>query len=214
MFKVNNKNTKTTLLTSFWCFCCYLWTHFMFNVSIVDFEQVNVSWVIVAAAQIQSFKPRFTQQKYLTVIWIFNRPQWTNYIVTDTGNLFTGPLLIPCCVTLPASDFWTTESFLEKNLEMVREMCTRLCQSFMMKKNALVKYCCYIVFELKKILPKWFGLSGIQNNFSFVNQEKLWFRLISSFHANVPLLYPLKNVRKPELWKTILLIWIVICIGF
>ena len=56
----------------------------MFNVSLVDFEQGNVSRVIVAAAQIQPFEPRFTQQKYLRAIWIYSRPLWTNYIVTDT----------------------------------------------------------------------------------------------------------------------------------
>ena len=46
MFKVDNKNTRTTSLTSFWDFYCYLWTHFtrFSSVSIVDFEQVNVSW--------------------------------------------------------------------------------------------------------------------------------------------------------------------------
>ena len=46
----------------------------MFNVSLVDFEQGNVSRVIVAAAQIQPFEPRFTQEKYLRAIWIYSRP--------------------------------------------------------------------------------------------------------------------------------------------
>ena len=48
MFKVNNKNTGSKLLMSFWCFYCYLRTSFTpFScVSIADFEQVNVSWVI------------------------------------------------------------------------------------------------------------------------------------------------------------------------
>ena len=43
MFKVNNKNTRT----SFWCFYCWLWTYFtpFSSVSIVDFEQANVNWV-------------------------------------------------------------------------------------------------------------------------------------------------------------------------
>ena len=31
MFNVNNKNTRTTSMTSFWCF-------------FVNFKQVNVSW--------------------------------------------------------------------------------------------------------------------------------------------------------------------------
>ena len=46
MFKVNNKNTRTTSTTSFWCVYCYFLTYFtaFSSVSIVDFEQVNVSW--------------------------------------------------------------------------------------------------------------------------------------------------------------------------
>ena len=47
MFKVNNKNTRITSLTSFLCFYCYFWiclTPFS-TVFIVDFEQVNFSWV-------------------------------------------------------------------------------------------------------------------------------------------------------------------------
>ena len=45
MFKVNNKNNTTTLLTSLWCFCRKPWTYFppFSNVSIVDFEQANAS---------------------------------------------------------------------------------------------------------------------------------------------------------------------------
>ena len=48
LFKVNNRNTrKLTSLMSFWCFYCYLWTYFtpFSSVSIVNFKQVNVSWV-------------------------------------------------------------------------------------------------------------------------------------------------------------------------
>ena len=45
MFKVNNKNTRTTSVTSFWGFYCWLWTYFtpFSSVFIVDFELVNVS---------------------------------------------------------------------------------------------------------------------------------------------------------------------------
>ena len=45
--RVNSKNTTTTSLTSFWCFCRYVQTYFttFSNVFIVDFEQVNVHWV-------------------------------------------------------------------------------------------------------------------------------------------------------------------------
>ena len=46
MFKINNKDTTTTLMTSLWCLYCLLWKYFIpvFSVSIVDFGQVNVFW--------------------------------------------------------------------------------------------------------------------------------------------------------------------------
>ena len=44
MFKVNNKNTRTTSLTSS-------------SVSIVDFEQVNVSWVVLSNLWVWSVIP-------------------------------------------------------------------------------------------------------------------------------------------------------------
>ena len=46
MFKVSNKNIRQTSLTSSWCFYyCSLWTYFtsFSGVSIVEFEQANVS---------------------------------------------------------------------------------------------------------------------------------------------------------------------------
>ena len=48
LFKVKNKDTRTTSVTSFWCFCCQLWTYFTPcpSVSLVKFEQVNVCWLI------------------------------------------------------------------------------------------------------------------------------------------------------------------------
>ena len=46
--QINNKNTKTMSLTSFWCFYCKLWTYFssFSSACIVNFEQVNVSWEV------------------------------------------------------------------------------------------------------------------------------------------------------------------------
>ena len=45
--KVNNKDTKTTYLTSFWYRFCYLWTDYTpcYRVSNVDFEQGIDCWV-------------------------------------------------------------------------------------------------------------------------------------------------------------------------
>ena len=47
MFKVNNKDTKTTSVMSLKCFYCQLWTYItpLSIVSIAKFEQVNVNWV-------------------------------------------------------------------------------------------------------------------------------------------------------------------------
>ena len=47
MFKVNNKNTRTTSLKSFLCFYCYLWTYLppFSSVSIVDFELAGLHFV-------------------------------------------------------------------------------------------------------------------------------------------------------------------------
>ena len=46
MFKVNNKDARTTSMTSFLCLYCYLWTYFTrcFGVSYIDFELVNAGW--------------------------------------------------------------------------------------------------------------------------------------------------------------------------
>ena len=48
MFKVNNKNTKTTSMMSFWCFIANFDEHFslIYSVFIADFEQVNVRWIV------------------------------------------------------------------------------------------------------------------------------------------------------------------------
>ena len=48
MFKVNNKETRTTPMALFWCLYCYLWTYFTpcSSVSIVNFEHVNADWEV------------------------------------------------------------------------------------------------------------------------------------------------------------------------
>ena len=47
MFKVNNKDIKTTPMASFWCLYCKLWTYFTpcSSVSMVNFEHVNAGRV-------------------------------------------------------------------------------------------------------------------------------------------------------------------------
>ena len=46
MFKVDNKDTRTTPLTSFWCLYFLNWTYFTpcSSVSIVNFEHVIGDW--------------------------------------------------------------------------------------------------------------------------------------------------------------------------
>ena len=43
MFKINNENTRTMLLTSLFLMLTLNMFHVFFSISIVDFEQVNVS---------------------------------------------------------------------------------------------------------------------------------------------------------------------------
>ena len=47
-FKVNDKDTRKTSMTSFWPLYCYFWTYFIHfsTVSTVDFEPVNIYWDI------------------------------------------------------------------------------------------------------------------------------------------------------------------------
>ena len=47
MFKVKNKNTIATSMTSFWCFIVnFEYISHLSLVSIVDFELVNVNWEV------------------------------------------------------------------------------------------------------------------------------------------------------------------------
>ena len=63
MFRVNNKDTRTTPLASFWCLYCLLWTYFTpcSNVSIVNFEYVITSWV---GTSCMWYKPFFNLYKF------------------------------------------------------------------------------------------------------------------------------------------------------
>ena len=59
MFKVNDKDTRTTPMPSFWCLYRSLWIYFTpcSSVSIFNFEQVIVDWVYSQKTpQNQSYK--------------------------------------------------------------------------------------------------------------------------------------------------------------
>ena len=80
MFKVNSKNTWTTS-TSFWCFYCKFWTYFTFfsTVSIVDFEQVNVSWAWLQVSNLMAlnFAYHLSWWKCLIAkLWFFSKAPW------------------------------------------------------------------------------------------------------------------------------------------
>ena len=55
MFKVNNRDTRMISLTSSWCRYCQFWTKFPHYscISIIDFEQVNTSSVVIEANEIE-----------------------------------------------------------------------------------------------------------------------------------------------------------------
>ena len=138
----------------------HIW-HFFSSVSIVDFEQVNISWVIVPAGQAQPFK-HLISLKYVRAIWSFSGLLWTNYIVTDTRNLFTRPFS-RCCMTVPASDFWTTEKFFRQKVGDgfldVHATMSIICYGKSCSDQILSIHC----FWIKKILPKCSGLNATFN---------------------------------------------------
>ena len=72
MVKNINKNTRTTSLMSFWCFYYWLGTYFtpFSSVSIIDFEQVNVSWVLLEKiAIIKNHARNVINYKQVNVTW-------------------------------------------------------------------------------------------------------------------------------------------------
>ena len=70
MFKVNNKDTKTTPMASFWCLYCKLLTYFIpcSNVSIARFEQVNADWGICPTYLIPIFPLKKSSKFHLNFI--------------------------------------------------------------------------------------------------------------------------------------------------
>ena len=99
MFKANNKNTRTTLLTSlyvvdvFWCFSCQLWTYFtpFPSVSIASCESVEaLPNQRVKFVQVNKYQPSSILFKLLLAITAFNWynsdlirslfKHWTNWI--------------------------------------------------------------------------------------------------------------------------------------
>ena len=74
MFKVNNKDTRTTPMVTFWCLYCYFWRYFTpcSSVTIAKFEHINANLTKFAisddlhnfpATTTTSNMPEYTAQK-------------------------------------------------------------------------------------------------------------------------------------------------------
>ena len=82
MFKVNNKNTRSTPSASFWYLCCWLWTYFIpcSNVSIVNFEQINAGWDILELIHVGTYMNGLTPLMQ-------NVPKWSDTVLKSVQIL-------------------------------------------------------------------------------------------------------------------------------
>ena len=88
MFKVNNKDTRVTSLSSFWYFHWKLWTYFTpFSiVSFTYYEQVNICWEVAGIKSIILLKIKSSAGSYVycasffaeknTISELLHRPGW------------------------------------------------------------------------------------------------------------------------------------------
>ena len=58
MFKVNNKETRETSMTSFWYLYCWLWAYFTYlpTISIVGFKKVSFCWELLQSCYFKVLK--------------------------------------------------------------------------------------------------------------------------------------------------------------
>ena len=96
MFKVNNKNIRTTSVTSFWCFFCWLLTYFtpFPSVSINDLEhfycwvRCNVSFLSTYTIRQKSKSQR--KEKYKRSKNKPNKREKTKNVIHDEGQFNKG----------------------------------------------------------------------------------------------------------------------------
>ena len=122
MFKVNNRKTRTTLMTFFWCFYFQLWTYFtpFSSVSIVDFEQESVSWDALHKMERSSCSQVFYRTALLKIFLKFTekhlrwRPFYVLWFISQTDAQLKGIYYyLICCLA-----YLGFNSMLHKSLEV------------------------------------------------------------------------------------------------
>ena len=115
MFKINNKDTRTMPITSFWCLLLILyWTYFTHysTVSFVDFEQVNICWRRNISAKISNITFGYKRLRVYHCLNTTNQNDrfWYNMEYTDRMMLHNGkidmslfPKTIVCCFQASAT---------------------------------------------------------------------------------------------------------------
>ena len=121
MFKVNNKDTRTTSVTSFWCLYCQFWTYFtpFFSVSTVDVQQVIVCWVFSSTHIIQS-TPVFSNPNPLISIAISIPIGFDFFMGHGNETLFWNGLKKACRASIYLL------KFNNRNTRMRCEICSKL----------------------------------------------------------------------------------------
>ena len=124
MFIIINRNSRTTSLTSFRCFYCWLWTYFtpFSSVSIINFEQVNVSWIycdvkFIININLKHFRKHFALhiQKAYSVKFLNNH-----------GNIFWNGIFRSSC-----PDVFCERGILRNFTKLTGNTCARV--SFLIK---------------------------------------------------------------------------------
>ena len=75
MFQVNNKDTRTTPMTSFWCLYCKLETYFTPcpSVSIVNLEHVIAGWVYELFSETLLTNFKYLERIMIIIIVFFTK---------------------------------------------------------------------------------------------------------------------------------------------
>ena len=124
MSKVTIKNTRTKSMMSFWCFYCHFYT--FSSVSIVNFEQVNVSWVKTVQKK-KSYCERTSGADFRFRSWVFFK--------TDVLKSFAKITWKQLCHSLFLIKLQTHSKFLQ---EIASAICSNF-QLYLVQLKELVK---------------------------------------------------------------------------